>query len=187
MFKKQAKKFEFTDYNVKKLNRPKDVSMLVYADTVTPHLVCVVYRDSKCKIFCHLYGRKMKMIARTDEITVEEARKITYNINDNLDEYLSVKVRERMSLKEDFLLNGWFPRRPKQKELKGTEIILSDENQSLKEKISELNGEIASLKEMIKPLKAENLKLREMLNEVYYARRCYLNAVKKVELFSAEE
>lgn len=182
MFKKQSKKFEFTDYNVKKLNRPKDVSMVVYTDTVAPHLVCVVYRDSKHKIFCHLYGRKMKMIARTDDISVEEARKITRNIDENYEEFCNTPIQARVSVFEDMKANGFFPRKRK-----GTEVILSDENQSLKEKINELNGEIASLKEMIKPLKAENVKLRELLNDVWYARRCYVNAVRKVELFSAEE
>lgn len=175
MFKKQAKKFEFTDVNIKKLNRPKDVSMVVYSDTVAPRLVCVVYRDVKHKIYAHLYNKKMKMIARTDEISVEDARSIAYNINENYDEFLNTHIAARESVAEDIKQHGFFPRNKR-----GTEVILSDENSSLKDKIKELS-------ETVRQLQKENLEMKELLNEINHARRSYLNSLRRIDLMLGEE
>ncbi len=184
MFKKQPKKFEFTDYNVKKINCPRDVSMLVFKDTVKPHLALVAYRDTNNIMFAHMFKNKLKMIGMIDEMSVEEARKITKNIDENYEEFSLTLIPHKTSIKDDIKVNGFFPRNGV---FKGTETVLSDENASLKEKIKELNNEIDELKKSIKPLKMENLELREILQTINNSRHEYLNSLKKLDYILAEE
>ena len=81
-----------------------------------------------------------KIIGSVYKVSVEKAREIVNNIDENYEEFLETPVPSRHDLFNDFETNGYYPR-ANTVEANGTNEILLLENQSLKEKLKELTDE----------------------------------------------
>lgn len=110
-----------------------------------------------------------KAIGSVYQISIKDARKIAKNINENKEEFKREAPKIKMPLYAYFQKFGEYPHQPK-----GTEVIISNENASLKEKIKDLQAENESLKAEIKKLSEENRKyqsrlltIKKVVGEVY--------------------
>lgn len=81
-----------------------------------------------------------KIIGNVFKVSLEKAREIVNNIDENYQEFLETPVPLRHDLFNDFETNGYYPR-AKTIEVNSTNEILLIENQSLKEKVKELTDE----------------------------------------------
>lgn len=110
-----------------------------------------------------------KVIGSVYQISIKDARKIAQNINENKEEFKREAPKIKIPLYAYFQKFGEYPHQPK-----GTEVIISEENISLKEKIKNLQDENESLKAEIKKLSEENRKyhsrlitIKKVVGEVY--------------------
>lgn len=99
-----------------------------------------------------------KVIGSVYQMTVKEAREIVNNINQNRDEFMREFPNIKLPLVAYFQKYGKFPHKPN-----GTEVVISNENASLKEKIKDLQAENESLKAEIQKLSEENRKYHNRL------------------------
>lgn len=146
-------RFTFTNKNVREL---RDYGR--FYDAVCPHLAVTVSRTSSN--YFYISKEFKKLIGNVYEITVENARQIAQNINENIEEVLKTELSKRISLARYFAENGYFPcKKIESSPDTGTNKILSVENLALKEKIKELTEENNCLGRQV------NL-LRDMINKI---------------------
>ena len=155
--KKQKKytnrKFFFTEDAVKKLGADDEMRQVSYTDSGCKCLQVLVSETDLSYIFMN--GRISKVIGNIYNVSLKDARAIVNNIRDNYEEFMKSKPARCCSLSVDFKKNGFYPRK-KVEEPKGTAMILSDENASLKEKIKELQAGNELLVKEIQSLKDKN-------------------------------
>lgn len=146
-------RFTFTNKNVREL---RDCGY--FYDAICHHLTVRVSRTGSSYYF--FSNEFKKLIGNVYEVTVEDARKVAQNVNENFKEVLKTKFPKRINLVRDFAENGYFPRKKIESSPDtGTNKILSAENLALKEKIKELTEENNSLGRQV------NL-LRDMINKI---------------------
>lgn len=146
--RKTKKTFIFTNKDVRELTKADDYRIVdVYYDDGCPNLILQISRTEKS--FIYRYANFTKRIGSVYQVSVEEARKIVHNINDNKEEFMSLNIPKRYTIFDDFQKNGYLPRQKNEvlDEIKGTATILSAENISLKKKIKELEEKIAELED----------------------------------------
>ena len=147
-------------FNGKKLTnrKPKESRKVEFTDNLCRNYVMEDWRegtiltDSLCKnltMYISQYGnhtysftssKGSKAIGSVHTVTVKEAREIVHNIHANLDEFLNELPSIKTPLVFYFRKYGMFPHKPQ-----GTEVIISDENASLKKKIKDLEAEVERL------------------------------------------
>ena len=146
-------RFTFTNKIVREL---RDCGY--FYDAICPHLTVRVSRTGSSYYFFSQEFKKL--IGNVYEVTIENARQIAQNINENFGEALNTKFPKRINLARDFAENGYFPRKKIESSADtGTNKILSAENVALKEKIKELTEENNCLGRQV------NL-LRDMINKI---------------------
>ncbi len=146
-------RFTFTNKNVREL---RDYGC--FYDAVCPRLAVNVSRTSSSYFFiCQVFKKR---IGNVYEVTVENARQIAQNINENIEEVLKTEFHKRINLARDFAENGYFPRKKIESSPDtGTNKVLSAENLALNEKVRELTEENNHLGIQV------NL-LRDMINKI---------------------
>lgn len=147
-------RFMFTNKTIRELTYGGTGMADVYYDAGCPHLAVYVF-PSRSSYYLTIKGRLL-LVGNVYEITVEDARAIVRNIMDNEAEFKRTKLTPKVGLHRDFKQNGFFPRN---KEFKGTEVVLSNENGSLKQKIAELIEENNKLFD-------ENKKYRDKIGNI---------------------
>lgn len=151
------KKFAFTEKEIKE--KCQLFVQDTFSDTLCKGLRLVTFETGMGSYVLYLYSPGSqrvvaKVIGSVYRVSLETARKIANNVKDNYAEFLKTPKQNRRTLFEDFEKNGYYPRK-----IKGTEVILSDENGSLKQKIKELEGEVSRLQE-------ENIVLKSRLDTI---------------------
>lgn len=111
--------------------------------------------------YIYLSSKGNKVIGNVYQITIKDARRIAHNINEYKDEFIRELPNIKLPLFAYFQKFGEFPHKPK-----GTEVIISDENFSLKEKIKELQTENAVLLSQVTELKEINTQLVSRINSI---------------------
>lgn len=155
--------FEFTDNFCRNVDPEDYEGSKVLSDKLCKNLRLIISPYSNHS-YCYKAQGVCKVIGSVYQISIKDARKIAQNINENKEEFKREAPKIKMPLYAYFQKLGEYPHQPK-----GTEVIISDENASLKEKIKDLQTENESLKAEIKKLSEENRK--------YYSR---LITIKKV-------
>lgn len=149
--------FSFTEEKVKEVCKLK--AGIWYSDAICKGLRVQTLLHGNGSYVYQSQG-KCKTIGNVHRMSLEQARDIAFNITANIVEFLSLDIKDKY-LVEDFEKNGFLPR--KKIEFNGTEIIISNENASLKEKIKDLQAENESLKAEIQTLSEENRKYHSRL------------------------
>lgn len=160
--------YEFTDKFCRNVNIYDYDNCKQLSDSLCQHLRLVLSPyGNHSYIYSAVYGNKV--IGNVYQISIKDARAIAQNINEHKDEYKKELPNIKIPLYAYFQKFGEFPHQPK-----GTEVIISDENVSLKEKIKDLQAENESLKAEIKKLSEENRKyhsrlitIKKVVGEVY--------------------
>lgn len=146
--------FMFTNKNARELAKKDNGTITdIYYDDGCPHLSLNISATGNVYIY---RGKKVeKMIGNVWRVSVEEARKIAHNIDDNKEEFLSLNIPKRYTIFDDFQKNGYLPRQKNEviDKIKSTATALSSENISLKKKIKELEEKIAELEGKIEKQK----------------------------------
>jgi hypothetical protein len=152
--------FEFTDKFCRNI-KPEDYEG---SKTLSDKL-CKNLRLSISSIGNHSYSYQSekisKVIGSVYQISIKDARKIAQNLNENKDEFLKAAKSIKLSMYAYFQKFGAYPHKPK-----GTEVIISDENVSLKEKIKELQAENENLLSLVKTLKEVNTQLVSRMDSI---------------------
>lgn len=154
--------FEFTDKFCRNFDAG-DEEIKTLSDKLCKNLRMSVSKSGNHS-FMYQGMTASKVIGSVYQMTVKEAREIVNNINQNRDEFMREFPNIKLPLVAYFQKYGKFPHKPN-----GTEVVISNENASLKEKIKDLQAENESLKAEIQTLSEENRK--------YYSR---LITIKKV-------
>jgi hypothetical protein len=102
-----------------------------------------------------------KVIGSVYQISIKDARRIAQNLNENKEEFLKDAPNIKLSMYAYFQKFGEYPHHPK-----GTEVVISKENSSLKEKIKELQTENAVLLSQVNELKGTNELLQKKLKSI---------------------
>lgn len=102
-----------------------------------------------------------KVIGSVYQISIKDARRIAQNLNENKEEFLKDAPNIKLSMYAYFQKFGEYPHQPK-----GTEVVISKENSSLKEKIKELQTENAVLLSQVNELKGTNELLQKKLKSI---------------------
>lgn len=146
-------RFTFTNKNVRELRMCG-----YFYDAVCPHLTVKVLKSGSSYFF--ISQQLKKLIGNVYEVTVDDARQIAQNINENFGEALNTEFPNRINLARDFAENGYLPRKKIESSPDtGTNKILSAENTALKEKIKELTEENNCLGRQVSLL-------RDMVNKI---------------------
>lgn len=102
-----------------------------------------------------------KVIGNVYQISIKDARRIAQNLNENKEEFLKDSPNIKLPLYAYFQKFGEYPHQPK-----GTEVIISNENASLKDKIKKLQAENESLSSLVKTLKDVNTQLVSRMDSI---------------------
>lgn len=152
--------FEFTDKFCRNIN-PEDYEG---SKTLSDKL-CKNLRLTISHIGNHSYSYQSeqisKVIGSVYQISIKDARKIAQNLNENKEEFKKEYKSIKLSMYAYFQKFGMYPHKPK-----GTEVIISDENVSLKEKIKKLQAENESLSSLVKTLKEVNTQLVSRMDSI---------------------
>ena len=152
--------YEFTDNFCRNVD-PKDYEGIkTLSDKLCKNLRLVISLYGN-----HSYHYKAqgvcKVIGSVYQISIKDARKIAQNINENKEEFKKEAPKIKMPLYIYFQKFGEYPHQPK-----GTEVVISNENSSLKEKIKELQTENAVLLSQVNELKGTNELLQKKLKSI---------------------
>ena len=152
--------YEFTDNFCRNLNPEDYEGNKTLSDKLCKNLRLVISPYGN-----HSYHYKAqgvcKVIGNVYQISIKDARKIAQNINDNKEEFKREAPKIKMSLYAYFQKFGEYPHQPK-----GTEVVISNENSSLKEKIKDLQTENAVLLSQVNELKEINTQLVSRINSI---------------------
>lgn len=166
--RKAKNSFMFTNKDVRELTKKDDYRIVdIYYDDGCPNLILQISRTEKS--FVYRYANNTKRIGNVYQVSVEEARKIVRNINDNKEEFMSLNIPKRYTIFDDFQKNGYLPRKKNEglDEIKGTATILSSENISLKKKIKELEEQVATLEDKLEEKNISLYRAIKAIMEVY--------------------
>ena len=135
--------FKFTDKECREMCLDEGEIQRGFSDELCTNLFLIASSTGN-----HTYnfrsGKASKTIGSVFAVSVKEAREIVNNIKDNLPEFLAERDNIKMPMSAYFKKYGMYPHKPK-----GTEVIISDENASLKKKIKNLEEEVARLNRII--------------------------------------
>lgn len=152
--------YEFTDEFCRGINPDDFKGSKQLSDKLCQHLRLVLSPyGNHSYAYSAVYGNKV--IGNVFQISVKDARKIARNINENKDEFKREAPKIKMPLYAYFQKFGMYPHQPK-----GTEVIISNENVSLKEKIKNLQTENAVLLSQVNELKEVNNQLVSRINSI---------------------
>lgn len=131
-------RFVFTDKKNKELSERGD-----YFDAVCPYLMIRV--SSFTSSYYYVSSHFKKLIGSVFEVQLDDARKITRNITENIDVVIKTNIPSKMGLYKYIKQNGYFTSKKTKSspevEVHGTSTILAQENSSLKQKLKELEDE----------------------------------------------
>lgn len=152
--------YEFTDKFCRGINPDDFKGSRQLSDKLCQHLRLVLSPyGNHSYVYSAVYGNKV--IGNVYQISIKDARAIAQNINAHKDEFKKELPNIKIPLYAYFQKFGEFPHQPK-----GTEVIISDENVSLKEKIKELQTENAVLLSKVNELKGTNELLQKKLKSI---------------------
>lgn len=152
--------FEFTDKFCRNINPEDYEGSKTLSDKLCQHLRLVLSPyGNHSYVYSAVYGNKV--IGNVYQISIKDARAIAQNINAHKDEFKKELPNIKIPLYAYFQKFGEFPHQPK-----GTEVIISDENVSLKEKIKKLQAENESLSSLVKTLKDVNTQLVSRMDSI---------------------
>lgn len=153
----ESKKFAFTDKECREMELDGNSNPNTYTDSLCKNLKLFIYDTGyNSYVFHNKYGSKV--IGSVFSISIKEAREIVKNIKDNLEEYKQELPNIKTDLFTYLKRNGFFPHQPK-----GTKVIISDENASLKQKIKDLQAEVEELKQDNKRMAGHLLAIRKIV------------------------
>lgn len=102
-----------------------------WRDTEEPSLVLCVSPYEKRSLYYKRRGY-IKLIGDIHEVTVEKAREITKNIDQNFEEVMNTEFQDRIPLCREYAKNGAFPRKQKVVEARiDKEAIVHEINQAM--------------------------------------------------------
>ena len=160
--------FEFTDNFCRNINPEDYEGSKALSDKLCKNLRLTISQTGNHS-YSYQSEKISKVIGSVYQISIKDARKIAQNLNENKEEFRKEAKSIKLSMYAYFQKFGMYPHKPK-----GTEVIISDENVSLKEKIKELQAENESLKAEIQKLSEENRKyqsrlitIKKVVGEVY--------------------
>jgi FtsZ-binding cell division protein ZapB len=160
--------YEFTDKFCRNLNPEDYEGNKTISDKLCRNLRLVISSYTNHSYIYKAQG-VCKVIGNVYQISIKDARKIAQNINENKEEFKKEAPKIKIPLYAYFQKFGEYPH-----QTKGTEVIISEENISLKEKIKDLQTENESLKAEIKKLSEENRKylsslvtIKKIVGEIY--------------------
>jgi hypothetical protein len=152
--------FEFTDNFCRNLNPEDYEGNKTLSDKLCRNLRLVISSYTNHSYIYKAQG-VCKVIGNVYQISIKDARKIAQNINENKEEFKKEAPKIKIPLCVYFQKFGEYPH-----QTKGTEVIISDENVSLKEKIKELQAENESLSSLVKTLKEVNTQLVSRMDSI---------------------
>lgn len=136
--------FKFTDKECREMCLDEGEIQRGFSDELCPNLYLIASSTGNHTFSFRSGKGGSKAIGSVFAVSVKEAREIVNNIKDNLPEFLAERNNIKMPMSAYFKKYGMYPHKPK-----GTEVIISDENASLKKKIKDLEEEVARLNRMI--------------------------------------
>ena len=102
---------QFTDDLVRVLP-PRGGENTGWRDSIEPSLYLYVSPYEKRSLF-YKHHKFIKLIGDVHEVTVDRAREIARNVDENIDEVKNTEFQDRIPLCRDFAKNGAFPRKEK--------------------------------------------------------------------------
>lgn len=152
--------FEFTDNFCRNINPEDYEGSKTLSDKLCKNLRLNISPYSNHSYYYKTQG-VCKTIGNVYQISIKDARKIAQNINENKEEFKKEAPKIKIPLYAYFQKFGEYPHQPK-----GTEVVISDENISLKEKIKDLQTENAVLLSQVNELKKINTQLFSRINSI---------------------
>lgn len=169
-------------FNGKKLTnrKPKESRKVEFTDNFCRNYFMEDFRegtqlsDSLCKnltMYVSKYGNHTynftsckcaRTIGSVHTMTAKEAREIVNNIRENIDEFLQEVPSIKIPLVFYFKKFGKFPHKPQ-----GTEVIISDENSSLKKKIKDLESEVGRLNGICNWYSKRLLEIEKLAGDIF--------------------
>lgn len=157
---KENRKYEFTDKLCREFDYEEHDGITTISDKLCKNLRMYVSQNNNHS-FAYQGSEAAKVIGSVYQMTVKEAREIVNNINENKEEFKREVSNIKLPLAAYFKKFGKFPHQPK-----GTEVIISNENASLKEKIKDLQAENEVLLSQVNELKEINTQLVSRINSI---------------------
>lgn len=157
---RENRKYEFTDKLCREFDAEEHDGITTISDKLCKNLRMYVSQNNNHS-FAYQGLETAKVIGSVYQMTVKEAREIVNNINENKEEFKREVSKIKLPLAAYFKKFGKFPHQPK-----GTEVIISNENASLKEKIKDLQTENAVLLSQVNELKEINTQLVSRINSI---------------------
>lgn len=158
---KESRKFEFTDNFCRKYEMEDWRDGTILTDSLCKNLTMYISQYGN-----HTYNftssKGSRVIGSVHTVTVKEARDIVHNIQENLDEFLQELPTIKTPLVFYFRKYGMFPHTPH-----STEVIISDENASLKKKIKDLEKEIERLNGICNWYSKQLLKIEKLAGDIF--------------------
>lgn len=148
--------FEFTDKFCRNFDAG-DEEIKSLSDKLCKNLRMSVSKNGNHSFMYQNVGTS-RVIGSVYQMTVKEAREIVNNINQNRDEFMREAPNIKIPLVAYFQKYGKFPHQPN-----GTEVVISNENASLKEKIKDLQVEVEKLQSQVQILIQDNRKYHSRL------------------------
>lgn len=152
--------YEFTDKFCRNLNSADYEGNKTLSDKLCKNLRVTISHTGNHS-YAYQAEKKSKVIGSVYQISIKDARAIAQNINENKEEFIREVPNIKIPLYAYFQKFGKFPHKPK-----GTEVIISNENVSLKEKIKNLQTENAVLLSQVNELKGTNELLQKKLKSI---------------------
>lgn len=152
--------YEFTDNFCRNLNPEDYEGNKTISDKLCRNLRLVISSYTNHSYIYKAQG-VCKVIGNVYQISIKDARKIAQNINENKEEFKKEAPKIKIPLYAYFQKFGEYPH-----QTKGTEVIISEENISLKEKIKELQAENENLLSLVKTLKEVNTQLVSRMDSI---------------------
>ena len=156
---------------------------------VTSLIISVTHRGSRTYYYRSSFGKDTisKSIGTIYEVTLEQARSIAQNIDQNLDEFLADDIRlEKTPLCRYLKEKGYYPHKKtgqQEEEItltpNGTIQLLSNENKLLRDKIREGNEEIEKLKKELIKVKFERQQAYDAMRKCWFDLNSFKEEVNK--------
>lgn len=157
---KENRKYEFTDKLCREFDAEEHDGITTISDKLCKNLRMYVSQNNNHS-FAYQGLETAKVIGSVYQMTVKEAREIVNNIRENKEEFKREVSNIKLPLAAYFKKFGKFPHQPK-----GTEVIISNENASLKEKIKDLQAEVDKLQSQVQMLIQDNRKYHSRLTTI---------------------
>lgn len=157
---RESRSFEFTDKACREYDASNDYEGATCSDKLCKNLRMYVSRQGNHTFFFQDM-QASRTIGSVYMVTVKEAREIVNNIRENKEEFYKEVPTITIPLAAYIRKYGKYPHKPQ-----GTDVIISDENLSLKQKIKDLQVEIDSLQKQVEDLQEKNISLSSRLSTI---------------------